>query len=139
MPAVNALCLATVLYRSRLVPRLIPTIGLVGMPLLVVSTVASLFGAWDQVSAPAMLLAAPIAAWEFSLGAWLTVKGVDTAAVRDRQPSPPPPSKRPSSACRPEPTIDNAGAGLFPRPAPTASRPHRRASSVLGSRRAIRA
>ena len=34
MPAINALCFATVLYRSRMVPRIIPTIGLIGAPLL---------------------------------------------------------------------------------------------------------
>jgi len=75
MPAVNALCLATVLYRTRLVPRIIPLLGLIGAPLLVASSMATLFGAWDQVSSAAALLALPIAAWEFSLGVWLVVKG----------------------------------------------------------------
>lgn len=75
IPAVNALCLATVLYRTRLVPRIIPLLGLIGAPLLVASTIATLFGAWDQVSSSAALLAFPIAAWEFSLGVWLVVKG----------------------------------------------------------------
>ena len=80
MPAVNALCLATVMYRSRLVPRIIPTVGLIGAPLLLASSVATLFGAWDQVSGPAFLLALPIAAWEFSLGIYLTVKGVRSSS-----------------------------------------------------------
>jgi uncharacterized protein DUF4386 len=75
MPVVNALCLATVLYRSRLVPRIIPTIGLVGAPILLASFAATLFGAYDQVSGPALVAALPIAIWEFSLGVWLTVKG----------------------------------------------------------------
>lgn len=78
MPAINALCLATVMHRSRLVPRIIPTLGLIGAPLLVVSSTATLFGAWDQVSAAAFLFALPIAAWEFSLGVWMTVKGFRT-------------------------------------------------------------
>jgi hypothetical protein len=88
MATVNALFLATVLYRSRLVPRIIPTIGLVGAPVLLASTVGTLFGAWDQVSGTAMLFVLPIAAWEFSLGVWLTVKGVNTEAVRDERPVP---------------------------------------------------
>jgi hypothetical protein len=75
MAVVNALCLATVLYQTRLVPRIIPTIGLVGAPVLLMSGVATLFGAWDQVSGPALLFALPIAVWEFSLGVWMTVKG----------------------------------------------------------------
>jgi hypothetical protein len=83
MPAINALCLATVLYRSRLVPRVIPTIGLIGAPLLLVSFTATLFGAFDQVSAPAMFLTLPIAAWEFSLGVWMVVKGFDASALAD--------------------------------------------------------
>lgn len=76
MPAVNALLFATLLYRSRLVPRIIPLIGLVGAPLLLVSASATVFGALDQVSPLAGLLALPVALWEFSIGMWLLVKGV---------------------------------------------------------------
>lgn len=90
IPAVNALCLATVLYRSRLVPRVIPTLGLIGAPLLLGSAAATLFGAYDQVSSWAVLAALPIATWEFSLGVWMLVKGFkpspvtnDTSSGRD--------------------------------------------------------
>ena len=78
MAVVNALCLATVLYQARLVPRAIPAIGLVGAPLLLASFVATLFGAFEQVSVPALILALPIAVWEFSLGMRLTIKGFST-------------------------------------------------------------
>lgn len=81
MPAVNALLLGTLLYRSRLVPRIIPIIGLVGAPLLLVSALATLFGLSDQVSAVSGILTVPVAAWELALGLWLAVKGVDPAAV----------------------------------------------------------
>jgi hypothetical protein len=67
-----------VLYQSRLVPRVIPAIGLIGAPLLLASFVATLFGAFEQVSVPALILALPIAAWEFSLGVRLTIKGFST-------------------------------------------------------------
>jgi hypothetical protein len=79
MPALNALCFATVMYQSRLVPRWIPTVGLVGAPLLIASSTASLFGAWDQVSSTAMLFALPIATWELSVGIYMAVKGFRTA------------------------------------------------------------
>ena len=69
------------MYRSRLVPRIIPTIGLIGAPLILVSATATMFGLWDQVSGPAAVLALPIAAWEFSLGVWLTVKGFRPTAM----------------------------------------------------------
>lgn len=78
LPVLNALCLATVLRRSGLVPRAIPTLGLIGAPILLASSTGTLFGAWDQVSGPALLFALPIAAWELSLGVWLTVKGFRT-------------------------------------------------------------
>ncbi len=83
MPAVSALCLATVLYRTGLVPRIIPTLGLIGAPVLLIASTGSLFGAWEQVSVPAMLMALPIAAWEFSLGVYMTVKGFRTTEATD--------------------------------------------------------
>jgi Domain of unknown function (DUF4386) len=75
MPAINALCFATIMYQSRLVPRWIPTLGILGAPLLLLSSTATLFGGWEQVSSAALLLALPIAAWEFSVGVYMTVKG----------------------------------------------------------------
>jgi hypothetical protein len=75
MPSLNALLLGTLMYQSRLVPRAIPTLGLIGAPLLLASTVAVLFGAIDRLSPLAAITALPIALWEFSLGVWLTVKG----------------------------------------------------------------
>ena len=84
MAPVNAVCLATVLYRARLVPRIIPTLGLIGAPILAASALATLFGAYDQVSGPALVAALPIAIWEFSLGVWLTVKGFTSPASSRR-------------------------------------------------------
>ena len=75
MPAMNALLLGTLLFRSRLVPRIIPAIGLAGVPLLLTATLLTLFGQIDQVSGPATLLTLPIAAWEFAVGVYLLVKG----------------------------------------------------------------
>jgi hypothetical protein len=79
MPAVSALCFGTIMYRSGLVPRIIPAIGLVGAPILLASGIATLFGAYDQVSSWALLAALPIATWELSVGVWMTVKGFRTA------------------------------------------------------------
>ena len=83
MPAINALCIGTVMYRTRLIPRIIPTIGLIGVPLLLASGLATLFGAWSQISGPATLFAFPIAAWEFSFGVWMAFKGFQPAAVAE--------------------------------------------------------
>ncbi len=81
MAGLNALLIGSVMYRSRLLPRWIPTLGLIGAPLLLVSCVATLFGAWDQISGPAALLTIPIAVWEFSFGVYMIVKGFKPTAV----------------------------------------------------------
>jgi hypothetical protein len=75
LPGVNALLLGYVMYRSRLVPRLIPAVGLAGAPIILASAIGTLFGAWDQVSAVGAAAALPVALWELSLGLYLTVKG----------------------------------------------------------------
>ena len=75
MPAINAILLGTLLYKSRLVPRALPILGLIGAPLLLAADIATFFGAIGQHSAWALLGALPVAAWEFSLGVWLVVKG----------------------------------------------------------------
>jgi len=81
MPVVNALCLGYVMYRSGLVPRILPVMGLVGAPLLLLSDIAIFFGGYDRMAPIAGLAALPIAAWEFSLGVYLIVKGFRPAAV----------------------------------------------------------
>jgi hypothetical protein len=75
MPGINALLLGSLLYRSRLVPRVIPVLGLIGAPLLITAVIATLFGGIGQYSSWAALAALPVAAWELSLGVWLAVKG----------------------------------------------------------------
>jgi hypothetical protein len=80
MPAFNALLLGTLLYRSGLVPRALPTLGLIGAPILITATVATMFGVVEQYSALGGLAALPIAVWEFSLGLYLTFKGFKASA-----------------------------------------------------------
>jgi hypothetical protein len=76
MPCINALLLGSLMYRSRLVPRAIPVLGLIGAPLLIAAVIATMFGGGiGHVSAFAAIATLPVAAWEFSLGAWLVVKG----------------------------------------------------------------
>jgi hypothetical protein len=74
-PVFCDLFLGYLLYRSGLVPRILPIIALVGAPLLLVSDVAVFFGANDQFGPVALLAAIPVAVFEFSLGVYLVVKG----------------------------------------------------------------
>jgi hypothetical protein len=75
MPGINALLLGSLMYRSRLVPRVIPVIGLIGAPILIAAVTVKLFGSPGSIAGGAGLAAIPVAAWEFSLGMWLVVKG----------------------------------------------------------------
>lgn len=75
MPAINALLLGSLLYRSRLVPRILPTLGLIGAPILIVSVVTAMFRINHPITVLAAIGTLPIAVWEFSLGVWLVVKG----------------------------------------------------------------
>jgi hypothetical protein len=54
---------------------------LIGAPLLLASVLGTLFGAFSSTSSPALLLAIPIAVWEFSLGVYLIVKGFKPSPI----------------------------------------------------------
>jgi hypothetical protein len=83
MAVVNALLLGSLMYRSRLVPRMIPLVGLLGAPVLLASDTAIMFGLWEQFSLPAGIATLPVALWEVSLGAWLVVKGFRPSPLTD--------------------------------------------------------
>ena len=81
IPAVNGLLLGSLLYQSRLVPRWLPVLGFIGAALLVASWFVILVGFVGAVSPAAALLAVPIAAWEFSLGIYLTFWGFRASPI----------------------------------------------------------
>ena len=78
LPGINAVLLGSLMYRSGLVPRILPVIGLIGAPIIFASVLAKYFGLYDELSAWSGLAALPIAVWEFSLGIYLTFKGFKT-------------------------------------------------------------
>ncbi len=81
MPAICDMLLGFLLYKSRLVPRTLSLIGMLGAPLLIVGYMAILFGVIDRISPMAALAAVPVALFEFSLGIWLVVKGFKSTPV----------------------------------------------------------
>jgi Domain of unknown function (DUF4386) len=81
MPTVDDLLLGILLYQSRLVPRVLPLIGIVGAALLVAGDIAVLFGLIGQHAPSTALAALPVALFEFSLGIWLIVKGFNSSAI----------------------------------------------------------
>lgn len=80
MPAVTGVLLGTLMYKSGLVPKAIPLLGLVGGPLLLAVTLASMLDLTHHGSAW-WIVAAPIVFWELSLGLYLTFKGFKPSAV----------------------------------------------------------
>jgi len=83
MPGVNALLLGTLMYRSRLVPRVLPVIGLIGAPLHLTAVILTMFGVIDRIGSVALIAALPIAVWELSLGIYLVVKGFKPCPITD--------------------------------------------------------
>ena len=81
MPGINALLLGTLMYRSGLVPRVLPVIGLVGAPLHLTAVALTIFGVVDRLGPVAAIAALPIAVWEFSLGVYLIVKGFKPSPI----------------------------------------------------------
>ncbi|MBP6045337.1 MAG: DUF4386 domain-containing protein [Microgenomates group bacterium] len=80
MPAICDVLLGFLLYKSRLVPRALSLIGIVGGPILLVGYFAVMFGFVGRLAPLAALSAVPVALFEFSLGLWLTFKGFSPSA-----------------------------------------------------------
>ncbi|MBI1769736.1 MAG: DUF4386 domain-containing protein [Bacteroidetes bacterium] len=78
MPAVCDMLLGFLLYKSRLVPRALSLIGIIGAPLLIAGYIAVLFGLIGRLDLLAALAAVPVALFEFSLGVWLVIKGFNS-------------------------------------------------------------
>lgn len=81
LPGVNDLLLGFLLYQSRLVPRALSLIGIIGGPILIAGFIAVLFGLIEIDSSLKGLSAVGVALFELSLGVWLVVKGFNSKAV----------------------------------------------------------
>jgi hypothetical protein len=75
MACVNAVLFGTLMYRSRLVPRIIPMMGLIGAPILLAANMFTLFGHNTQAAGWTLLATVPVAAWELSVGSYMAFKG----------------------------------------------------------------
>ena len=76
----NGMILGYLMYRSGLMPRRLTMFGLIGGPLLFVSGIAVMFGAFDINSAPRFVCSVPEIIWEASIGIYLTFKGFKASA-----------------------------------------------------------
>ena len=75
VPFGNGLILGYLMYTSGLVPRGMAWLGLIGGPLLLFSSIGTLFDWWDAGTTVPALLVIPEFLWELSLGIYAAVWG----------------------------------------------------------------
>jgi hypothetical protein len=75
VPFGNGLILGYLMYKSGLVPRPMTWFGLIGGPILLISSLNTLFGSWEAGSALPALLVAPEFIWEGFLGIYCAIWG----------------------------------------------------------------
>ncbi len=71
----NGLILGYLMYSSRLVPRGMAWLGLIGGPLIILSGIGTLFDLWDPGSTVPAITVIPEFLWELSLGVYAAVWG----------------------------------------------------------------
>ncbi len=89
----NGLILGYLMYRSRLVPRGMAVLGLIGGPLIIVTGVGVLLGVLEE-GGVWQVAVIPEFFWELSLGIWLTVRGFNPSAAILSEPDTPGPRER---------------------------------------------
>lgn len=83
---INTMMYSYIFYKSKLVPRFIPLLGMTGSALILLAAFLEMFGVIDQVSAWGAVLALPIFANEMILAVWLITKGFNESAVHLSKP-----------------------------------------------------
>jgi hypothetical protein len=71
----NGLILGYLMYSSRLVPRGMAMLGLIGGPLIIIAGIGVLLDVWDAGGTVQALATIPEFLWELSLGVYCAVKG----------------------------------------------------------------
>jgi hypothetical protein len=81
MLGINTMMCSYLLYKSKLVPRLISFMGLTGATLIFIAALLEMFGIILQISTWGTVLAIPVAVYEMTLAVWLIVKGFNLSAI----------------------------------------------------------
>jgi hypothetical protein len=75
VPFGNGLILGYLMYKSGLVPRRMTWLGLIAGPILLISSLGTLFGSWEDGSSIPGILVAPEFIWEAFLGIYCAIWG----------------------------------------------------------------
>lgn len=81
MLGINTMMYSYIFYKTKLVPRFIPILGMTGATLVFVCALLVMFGVIEQVSVWGGILALPVAANEMILAVWLLMKGFNPSAL----------------------------------------------------------
>ena len=84
----NGILLGFLMWRSRLLPRPMVMLGLIGGPLAVIAGVGVLLGAWSMHDGLPVLFTAPEAIWELSLSLWLLIGSFRPSPILTGEPVP---------------------------------------------------
>ncbi len=79
MLGINTFIYSYVFFKSRLIPRAISAIGILGAVMIFIAAHLEMFGVMPQLSTGGMLMAIPIFVYEMTLAVWLIVKGFNPA------------------------------------------------------------
>lgn len=85
MLGINTAMYSYIFFRSKLVPRFIPIIGLTGASLVFIAALLEMFGVIDQVSTLGAILSAPVFVNEMTLAVWLLAKGFNERVLKSWQ------------------------------------------------------
>jgi len=78
---INTMMYSYIFYKTKLIPRFIPILGMTGSTLVFVCALLVMFGVIEQLSAWGAILALPVAANEMILAVWLIAKGFNISAL----------------------------------------------------------
>ena len=81
MTYVGGLMFSYLLYKSKLVPRFLSILGLIGHPLVIIGGLSGIFGVIDVNQGAWMIMNLPGGLFEFLLPIWLFVKGFNLSAI----------------------------------------------------------
>ena len=81
MLGINTMMYSYIFYKTKLVPRFIPILGMTGAALVFICALLVMFGVIQQISVWGGILALPVAANEMILAVWLIVKGFNETAL----------------------------------------------------------
>jgi hypothetical protein len=78
---INTMMYSYIFFKTKLVPRFIPILGMTGATLVLLAALLEMFGVVQQVSVWGGILALPVAANEMILAVWLIVKGFNETVL----------------------------------------------------------